>query len=100
MGCEQVRENLVAHLAGELPKAAILTMRSHLHSCRLCQDYSAELERLESLCNLWEEMDPTPTFEARVLAALQTQPTPAKQSLRDWFKRLGILPLNYRTAAL
>ncbi|MBI1746319.1 MAG: hypothetical protein HYR55_06990 [Acidobacteria bacterium] len=98
MSCEVNRENLTAHMAGELAMGESEALRLHMAVCVACTQYLAELERLETFCGIWEEVEPSPKFDARFWAAVDGAANKPELRIMDWLCSRLSFSINWRMA--
>jgi anti-sigma factor RsiW len=100
MRCEEVREQLAAYLAGELPVDVFRATQAHLAECAACR---AELARVDAFAGVLAgiHMPPVPSgFASRIVAtAEERRPVvpSSEQSLRRWW-RLTSAPMRAAAA--
>jgi anti-sigma factor RsiW len=88
MSCKRIEGKLIAFMDGRASDADRLAVESHLAECAACK------ARVEGFSNVWTildelpPVDPSPAFEARLRAAMATEP----QHPRFWEGIAAMLP--------
>jgi anti-sigma factor RsiW len=84
MKCAWVQDRLLLYLAGEMEPLESAALCRHLQNCDRCTAVAEELTAIEALVEgaLATTVSAPVTLDARVMAALRQQPTPAPSSPR------------------
>jgi anti-sigma factor RsiW len=83
MNCHEVREQMLEMMSGEgSPQTT-----AHLRGCEVCSKELASLRSTMALLDEWTAPEPSPYFDAKLRARLQSGPEP----IRGWQR--WILPL-------
>lgn len=84
MTCKQVQLKLSSYVDRELPGGEMLHMRAHIMYCPCCMAEEQEIRCLkQALCNC-RSVEPTPDFEARLLARIG-QEREVRRSGSAWY---------------
>jgi hypothetical protein len=102
MNCEDVRKELVAHLAGELGEALRGAIDGHLPGCRPCRDERARLEATGAILDAFlSSPEVAGGSEAAVLDALsEASPTALAVRVGGPFAASGSVRRGRRSAAV
>jgi anti-sigma factor RsiW len=88
MSCKRIEGKLIAYMDGRASDADRVAVESHLAECSACK------ARVEGFRNVWSMLDemppvePSPAFEARLRAAMATEP----RHPRFWEGIAALLP--------
>ena len=93
MKCKQAESRLVPYLDGKLSPRQREEMELHLRGCSSCTVRVKGFSEVFGLLNAWEEIEPSPSFDARLAQYIEQAPVSA-----GWWDnllgRLANLPLG------
>ena len=73
MNCEQVREQLIALILGDLSEAAEMDVRGHLLTCEECNQEFEAFKALQQGIDSLPDAEPSPAFKSRVLTRFRIE---------------------------
>ena len=74
MNCHEAREQMLEMMSGENPSQAA----AHLRGCEACSKELASLRSTMALLDEWTAPEPSPYFDAKLRARLQSEPERAR----------------------
>jgi len=103
MNCDGVHKRVADYLAGDLPAAEALELRSHLESCESCRDELGDLSDLWLRLGLVPDEEPSEALRERFYAALAQAEAAERRGARSaWWQSLTSLwgPFQGRRLAI
>lgn len=70
MNCSKIQSLLSAYADRELTGVEMFLVRQHVHECDACRLEESEVRRVKSVLSSAPMMEPSPDFEARLVAAV------------------------------
>ena len=87
MTCNEVRENLVAYIHGELDRKIVMEIHHHLSACEACVQEEIELRQTNRLLDQFQFEALPEDFDAKLHRKIQqTQPSPNR--IKSDFRRI------------
>jgi len=87
MTCNEVRENLVAYLHGELDKETVMGIHHHLSACEVCVQEEIALRRTNRLLDQFQFEALPDNFDAKLHRKIQ-QTQPASRKIKSDFRQI------------
>jgi anti-sigma factor RsiW len=88
MSCKRIEGKLIAFMDGRASDADRVAVESHLAECAPCKARVEGFSGVWSMLNEMPTVEPSPAFEARLRAAMATEP----KHLRFWEGIAAMLP--------